>query len=51
MDIRKLLEEAFNSLCLIPVSDINVERMATAKQLLKLAYSELEKTETEADGS
>ena len=51
MEIRKLLEDAFTLLCQINVKDMDVERMAQAKQILKLAYSQLTESKDGSDNS
>lgn len=45
MDIKKTLEEAFNSFAKIPVCGTNAIIMANGLSLLKQAYSEIERDE------
>lgn len=47
--IKKHLDTAYSRLCMIPVSGDAVDQMYIAKQLLRDAYKELEKTEPETE--
>lgn len=45
-----LLEEAFNLLCQISVKDLDVDRMAKAKSILRAVYAQL-KNDRQDEGS